>query len=101
MKKITRTTIKNFIKREIKNNNLYVKAKSDFDGIVDCVMPVKSDYMLATIPKVVTDYNLGVSGAWFVGSSRDYFTPFEDGNFIGYEVYNCCGSFLLAMEVNR
>ena len=43
-------------------------------------------------------HTLGVNGAWFVGDSRDYFTAYDDGQFSGYEVYNCCGSFVLAVK---
>jgi len=40
-------------------------------------------------------YNLGIEGAWFVGSSRDYFEAYEVDDYKGYRVYNCCGSFVL------
>lgn len=100
-KKITRSTIKSFINREIKNNNLYIKTKSSFDGMVDCVMPVDGGFTKVekcTRHENAKQYTLGIKGAWFVGQSRDYFTPWADDNFIGYEVYNCCGSFILAMK---
>ncbi|MDZ4241142.1 MAG: hypothetical protein U1D31_03425 [Patescibacteria group bacterium] len=29
--------------------------------------------------------------------SRDYFTAYADDKFIGYEITNCCGHFILAM----
>jgi hypothetical protein len=41
---------------------------------------------------------MGIKGAWFVGQSRDYFDAFENDNFIGYKVYNSCGSFYLAIN---
>ena len=41
---------------------------------------------------------LGVAGAWFVNGSRDYFTEYMDDEFIGYEVSNCCGNFILAIK---
>jgi hypothetical protein len=97
-KKVTRSTIKSFIKREMSRDNLYIKNNSSFDGMVDCVMPITdTGFRKATPSNLSEDYTLGVSGAWFVGSSRDYFTPFANDNFIGYEVDNCCGSFLIAM----
>lgn len=99
-KKITRATIKSFINREMKNGNLFINKLSSFDGMVDCVMPVKSDFRKVepcTRHENANKYTLGVKGAWFVGSSRDHFTVYADDNFIGYEVYNCCGSFILAM----
>ncbi len=99
MKKITRATLKSFIARELKNKNLYIKEKSRFDGMVDCVMPVENNNFTQAVQiKEETVYNLGIAGAWFVGNSRDYFTAWADENFIGYEVSNCCGSFILAMK---
>ena len=43
-------------------------------------------------------YTLGIAGTWFVGSSRDYFSQYEDDQFTGIKVYNCCGSFILAIK---
>lgn len=98
-KKVTLATIKSFIAREQKINNLYISKKSNFDGMVDCVMPTDDQSFTPTLKAEDNiKYNLGVYGAWFVGNSRDYFTPYADDNFIGYEIYNCCGSFILAMK---
>lgn len=96
MKKVTRATIKNFIKTNW--NGLYIKSKSNFDGMVDCVMSTNSDWKKVEQATSSLDYNLGIKGAWFVGQSRDYFTPFADDNMVGYEIYNSCGSFLLAFK---
>lgn len=96
-KKITQATIKSFINREMKNENLFIKNKSSFDGMVDCVMPVQGGFRKVEPSGNNGDYCLGVTGAYFVGQSRDHFTPWANDNFIGYEVYNCCGSFILAM----
>ena len=99
-KRVTRATIKSFIAREFKANNLYIQNKTNFDGMVDCVMPSQNQ---AWSKAVMTNdamykHNLGVSGAWFVGQSKDYFMPYSDDNYIGYEVHNSCGSFLLAIK---
>lgn len=98
-KKITRSTIKSFINREMKNGNLYINNKSRFDGMVDGVMPVQGGFRKAEVTKreYMRDHELGVEGAYFVGQSRDHFTPWADDNFIGYEIYNSCGQFILAM----
>lgn len=99
-KRVTLATIKSFINRELGNNNLYIKRLSDFDGMVDCVMP-KNGEEFTKAEKLGHDkeskYNNGVGGAWFVGQSRDYFRAYVDEKYVGYEVYNCCGSFILAM----
>ena len=97
--KITLATIKSFIKREAENDNLYIKVKSNFDGMIDCVAEVKDEFTKKD--KANLNFNekhtLGFAGLWLVGQSRDYFTAYADDNFIGYEIYNCCGSCIIAM----
>jgi hypothetical protein len=39
--------------------------------------------------------NLGISGFWIVGGSRDYFSNFEENNMIGISIYNCCGDCVI------
>lgn len=101
-KKITRTTIKQFIKRELAAGNLWIKVRSKFDGMYDGVNEVDSSTYLQVKEDTFNKENtLGIQGAWFVGSSRDYFYPHEENEFIGYKVINCCGSFVLAMRIAR
>ena len=100
-KKITKATIKSFIKRTQKEDNLFIKNLSSFDGMVDCV--TSNDHPTWTKTEKMEEekisrYNLGVSGAWFVGNSRDYFEAYNDGELGGYKVYNCCGSFVIASK---
>lgn len=97
-KKVTLATIKSFVKRELKNNNLHINVKNKFDGMIDCVTARDGDFTKAvTSPQIFTN-NVGIEGIWFVGQSRDYFKPYEDDNYIGYTVSNCCGSFIVAMR---
>lgn len=96
-KKITLATFKSFIKRESAIDQLYVRCDSSFDGMVDCVMPVESVFKKVETLDFTNKYTLGIPSAWLVGSSRDYFTDWSDANYIGIEVYNCCGSFIVAM----
>ena len=99
MKKITRSTIKSFVVRELKNDNLYVSVKSSFDGMTDCVQRVEDNFAKAQSANYGTpDNTLGVQGIWLVGSSRDYFQPYSDDSYVGYKVFNACGSFLVAMK---
>lgn len=98
MKKITLSTVKSFIRKN--SDSLLINIESHFDGMQDCVASVNSGFIVAT--KDEREWNqrntLGVAGAWFVGSSRDYFTAFETENMAGIEVSNCCGSFTLAVQ---
>lgn len=92
MDKPTLATLKSFIKNN--QDNLYVKKTSDFDGMVDCVMPVKDNYIKVDSINFLEKHTLGISGVWLVGSSRDYITTLKKG----YEVYNCCGTFELVTK---
>ena len=93
-KKITRSTIKSFIRKN--KDNLYIKTQSSFNGMTDGVDPCHDQTISkASYTDKNNQYNLGVAGAWFVGSSRDYFNYSEIGPFKGYEIYNCCGKFYL------
>ena len=99
MKKITRATFKSFVKKN--RNNLLINCKSRFDGMTDCVehsRDSKFEEVKDTELKFQNDYNLGVNGIWLVGSSRDYFTAYEDEFFVGISVSNCCGSFVIAIR---
>ncbi len=99
--RITRTTFKSFIKKH--KDNLLIAKLSDFDGMVDCVMPsTDKDFRKAEHTKTVTDMNLGINGVYLCGgggSGRDYYTEYNDGKRQGIEVSNCCGNFIVAVEV--
>lgn len=94
--KTTRATLKKFIREGFAKNSLFIQNESSFNGMIDCV-----DTSCATgIEKAQKTerserYTLGVHGAWFVGDNRDHYVPIEKEGFTGYEVSNCCGSFLL------
>lgn len=99
LKKITRATIKRFVARQAAAGNLYVNVLSDFDGMVDCVMPLDGGFRKAVgNAGQAPDHTLGFSGIWLVGQSRDGFERYADQDFIGYKVYNSCGSFIVAMR---
>jgi len=96
-KKITRATIKSFIKKN--RDNLYIKNQSSFNGMTDGVDPCHDQSISkAGSTDKNNQYNLGIPGAWFVGSSRDSFYYSEIGSFKGYEVYNCVGTFYLLIK---
>jgi len=95
--KTTRATIKSFIKKEFKNGNLYAKALSDFNGMVDMVEDVKDDFSKVESIDINKNNTLGINALWLVGQSRDSFENYADNNYIGYKIYNCCGSSIIAM----
>jgi hypothetical protein len=94
-KKITMATVKSFIKNNF--SNLCIRTESHFNGMTDGVDYIKGAQFESVIHSTNNINNtLGVSGAWFVGSSRDYF---NNGEFEGVEVYNACGSFVIAIKI--
>jgi len=95
-KRITRATIKAFIRQS--GDKLWIKNDSDFDGMVDCVMPCSSTWRHAEPTERLAENTLGVRGAWFVGRSQDWFSPYCADGFEGYDVSNCCGSFTVATK---
>jgi hypothetical protein len=98
-KKITLATFKSFVRKNA--DNLMVKNKSSFDGMTDCVehnanaefRPARPSDWSIKFPK----NTLGIQGIYLVGSSRDYFSPFNEYGMKGISVYNCCGSFVVAI----
>ena len=95
-KKITLATFKSFIKKNAEN--LLVNEVSSFDGMHDCVMSSeKIGFTKITKTENNVNHTLGIVGLWLVGSSRDYFRTYEDEKYTGIEVYNCCGSQIIAI----
>jgi hypothetical protein len=99
-KKITLATVKSFIKNNRKA--LYINVKSSFDGMTDGIERRNEGFVPATTDTDphTQEHSLGIKGAWFVGSSRDYFTAYDSigGDMTGIEVSNSCGSFVLAVK---
>ncbi len=96
-KKITLATVKSFIKKN--SESIYVKLDSSFDGMIDGLNWNKdASFIKSEIDLHHPKHTLGIKGAWFVGSSRDYFYNFENENFLGIKVSNSCGQFYLAIK---
>lgn len=97
-KKITLATFKKFVNAN--RANLFIKVKSSFDGMQDMVDYAKNpEFKPVAAPLYAHSTNdLGIGGVWLVGSSGDRFTAFNEGGFSGISVYNCCGSFVVAVK---
>jgi len=92
--KITLATLKAFLNKNSKN--IFIKELSRFDGMVDCVMNVKDDFSHVERREDTAEHDLGFSGCWLVGSSRDTISIYEDDIYTGFQVYNSCGSWIAA-----
>jgi hypothetical protein len=99
VKKATMATIKSFIRKN--QGRLYIREKSSFDGMTDCCeyIPERDrKFVPVAIPARHPSNDFGVGGAWFVGGSRDSIMPIDEPGWVGFHVYNCCGSFDLAVR---
>lgn len=105
-KKITLATVKRFIKAH--GPALQIATLSRFSGMTDGVESCADrGFSPVTTPIVCDkpfrpaagepDHYLGIAGAWFVFQSRDHFSEYDEGGFVGIKVVNCCGSFILAV----
>ena len=98
-KRITRATIKSFVKKN--REALLIKVESKFDGMVDgCRDTGDREFSPALKDDGFhQDHTYGIHGAWFVLGGRDHLRAYDDGTYRGYEVYNSCGSFILVIEI--
>ena len=96
---MTKTTFKKFLRDNV--GKLYIKNESDFDGMVDCVnYDQKATFQPVEKTDFMPDHSLEIKGLYLVGRSRDYFSEYNDGEYKGIEVDNCCGSDILAIKIN-
>ena len=98
MKRPTMATVKSFVKKN--HGSMFINIKSSFNGMVDgCDYHKGSKFKEVEHKDTHLENTLGIHGAWFVrGRSGDSVSEYNDGCFIGYEIYNCCGSFILATK---
>ena len=89
-------TLKAFAKRNAKQ--LYKKQTSRFDGMTDCNQSVKEEFTATELSDKTDYYATGIQGIYTVGSSDDHFDVYEDKDFYGIEIYNCCGTSILAVK---
>lgn len=93
--KITKATLKSFIKNN--RENLFVLHKTDFDGMTDGLRQIKDVPHKIEFTNEHTEHSLYIKGLWLVNRGRDYFSTYEDDMFKGIEVSNSCGCSVLAV----
>jgi hypothetical protein len=98
MSKPTLATVKKFVRQN--RARLLVRNLSDFDGMTDCVERCADRGFRSAAPGKYTN-DLGIAGAWFVFNSRDSISPLNESGMSGFHIYNCCGSFDLAIPDER
>lgn len=100
-KRITLATFKSFVNKN--RNNLYVRNDSSFDGMIDGIQYDQNSKFRPVVfdqTKLNDKHTLGFerNGIWLVNQGRDYFQAFENDAFVGIEVSNSCGSFVVAVK---
>ena len=95
-KRITMATVKSFLRKN--NGKVLIRVKSRFDGMTDSVEWNRNQGFALAAPAGFPENTLGLSGAWFVGSSRDRLSPLSEPGLVGFHVYNSCGSFDIAVQ---
>lgn len=95
-RKITLATFKSWIR---KNPGFLIKCDSTFDPMIDGISHDRwAAFKPAQSAAFPCNNNLGFSGIWLVFGSRDSFEAYDNNGFVGIEVYNCCGSFVVAVK---
>lgn len=102
MSKVTKATLKSFLKKN--SGNLYILEHSRFDGMIDCVSQTGQEAFIKTDDKYDAEnkHSFGIDGVW-VTQGRDSFSRTVvktlEGTFEGIHCYNCCGSWTVAIKV--
>jgi len=97
VKRPTLATFKSFLRKN--EGKLWIDCISDFDPMVDGVRHnPEHTFQPARPADRPFSNNFGIAGVWCVFGSRDSFSEFDDGTFHGFHVYNCCGSFDIAVK---
>jgi hypothetical protein len=94
MKKPTLATLKSFINKN--RPALHINCVSSFDGMQDCVAYKENSKFKPATKSDGYKNTLGINGVWVVG--RDSIRPYDKDGFNGFEVYNCCGTFIVAVK---
>jgi len=96
--KATRTTLKSFINKN--RANLLIRRTSSFDGMTDGVESTGvKDFSPIVASDRHADHTYGIEGIWMVLRGNDWISELEIDGLKGYHVYNCCGSFDIAVRV--
>lgn len=96
MAKVTMATVKSMINKNV--GKLMIRCMSSYDGMIDGTVTNDLGWKNVVYKETATKHDLGISGAWFVGNSRDFFSSEKfnsAGKLIEVSVYNSCGSFSL------
>lgn len=87
MSKITKTTLKSFVRKNA--GKILVSIRSEFDGMVDGHVLVSQGF------KKVENFDLN---DYMTACSPNYFYSYSENGFEGFRISNCCGRSIIAIE---
>jgi len=94
--KVTKATFKSFLRKN--EGKLHVNHKRSFDGMIDGCAELHDGFTPVVKDDTFIEKSFGIKGLWLVGGGRDYFNAYNDGKYEGIEVFNCCGSSIIATK---
>lgn len=94
-KRITLATLKSFIKHNA--DNIHINLLSTFDSMIDCVSNRNDGFKHTLFNGSKIKNTLGYDGIW-VNRTGNGFYYFENKDYIGIEVSNSCGNFIVASK---
>jgi len=95
-KRITLSTLKAFARSN--KDRIYAKELSRFDGMVDGISWVDDGFEKTEITEPTNQCRTGIRKIYTVYGNGNYCEFWENENFAGIKVYNCCGSSVLAIR---
>lgn len=95
-KRATVATLKSFIKKNLQN--LFIARESSFNGQSDCVDSCDNQEFHKAEISTAESNALGIKDTFLTYGTKNWITAFDNSEFIGFNVYNCCGSFTLAIK---
>lgn len=93
MKKATIATVKSFVKKNY--GDIYSKSTydhNDNNGHYDDKKFIHNSYS-----DNHPEYKIGLSNVWIV-SDKNFVQPYDDAEYAGYRVSNCCRTFIVAIK---
>ena len=92
MAKTTLATVKSFIRKN--TEQLHIKKIKVHDSI--SLLYEAHPFAPVVFNTHAYEHRLGIEGVWFTFGGN-VCTPYEDGEYKGFDVHNSCGHFVIAV----
>lgn len=93
----SKKAIASFIK---KNDCLFLLTRTEFDASEDSTEYRRTDFKQVVKHGDPDSYpnTLGIDGIWISDTVKNYYSNYEDKNFVGFRCDNACGSFVIVTK---